>query len=1092
MKFIKKIVCLILPVLVFAIPMEVKYGASFAKSSTPNPIYERAKSYADQGKFKTCVLNYGNFVDHWQEDVAGAWGDYQYLANVSFMIGVPGQDKEGNIYPWAYRPHPDPERTDSIYWGATVSESWLDRTANQVNTDWDVVVGSKGKTYSGDITAGDYVGGVWTPESDTWPLLATSIAPESWPKRDDGEGNEESFWPGWYAIDTDPSSPTYGKEVEGRFTSDVDIYLEIDDAYADREPVSSFNGYPTGTKVLATVHSYGRAYAEDIMFVTMKVVNASNEYGLNNGEGFNYKGTYCGFYFDADMFSAFYHGGARPCNTNDGDMMGYNATYDYAFIYDLDQEECGGAYDVDAFVAVKLLDTPNASDTVWTSETDYIAPGEELGLTDWHWFDWYNRPGVINKEGSGGPFIGNGTQPESPKKEELMYQLMAGDTTGLTEKEDEWYFHPDNRGDTNPHYDSMEGLLSAFPDGLDCVCMMSAGPFDFNVGDTAMFSFAVIMGENIPDLNRNANMAQIMYDLRYQGFSAPIAPTVSAVSEWNSETEEMAVRLVWDDAAESSTDIVTQYPDFEGYRVYKSTDGGQTWGDPIYDTYQTHVGYKPIAQFDLTAVEDMARYGREVSGQDPMAPWFDLGSNTGLQHEYVDHDVQVGKEYTYSVTAYDIGIEPGFTIDVSYEDVVDPSSGLTYQVIKYDTTWSKTNVDEQWAAYSLESLENTKGTTPRSPQFVRITPSRYPIDIKAEIDLVPSDSTVGNTPTLIRIAEPNKVIDHEYKITIEAKDATAINFKTGPYIKNPTYTVIDVTAGDTIVENLSNNDINPDDPNTFRPIFDGLQVVFDNIERASVDSVKWASNQQYIETSPWSTLPFPPASDYAIIFGSADEVLDTVLWNTPFAERPAPFKAIKLPSGERVQILVLEDGNSRDDTLNYLDDISFYEANVPGRPVGLSIPTWAFEFSWDTTLVKHTGYPFTPGDTLYFRTFKPFEDGDEFTFTAADFSEEVELTDEDLKRIKVVPNPYMVSAQWEQSEYEKRMLFTNLPTKCEISIFTLTGEFVNKVVHDNEYDDSEAWDLTTINRQEVAPGLYVFTVELSDGRTHIGKFAIIR
>ena len=468
------------------------------------------------------------------------------------------------------------------------------------------------------------------------------------------------------------------------------------------------------------------------------MVNESDDYGLNNGAGYNYKGAYCGFYFDADMFSAFSTGAGRPCSTNDGDMMGYNATYDYAYIYDLDQEECGGAYDVDAFVAVKLLDTPNASDTVWTSDTEYIAPGEELGLTDWHWFDWYNRPGVLSKEGSNGPFIGNGTQTESVKKEELMYQLMAGDTTDLSDLEDTWYFHSDANGKLNPHYDSMESLRNMFPDGLDCVCMMSAGPFDFNVGDTAMFSFAVIMGENIPDLNRNANMAQIMYDLRYQGFSAPTAPIVSAVSEWDDKTEEMAVRLVWDDAAESSVDIVTQYEDFEGYKVYKSTDGGQTWGDPIYDTYQTQVGYEPLAQFDLSYAEDMARYGREVSGSDPMAPWFSLGENTGLQHEYVDNDVQVGKEYTYAVTAYDIGIEPGFTIDVTYEDIVDPSSGITYQVIKYDTTWSNTNVDEQWATYSLESLENPKGTTNLSPQFVKIIPSRYPIDIKAYRDDIKS------------------------------------------------------------------------------------------------------------------------------------------------------------------------------------------------------------------------------------------------------------------------------------------------------------------------------------------------------------------
>jgi hypothetical protein len=1088
MKHIKRLGCLLLPILLMAIPLEVKYGTQFAKA-TANPIYERAKSYADQGKFKTCILNYGNFVDHWQDDVAGAWGDYQYLANVSFMIGVPGRDKDGNAYPWAMRPDPA-NPTDTIFWGSTVSESWLDRTTNQVNTDWDVVVGSKGQTYSGDITAGDYAGGTWTTEDDTWPLLATSIAPESWPLRTNTEGEEERYWPGWYATDTDPSSPTYGEEVNGRFTSDVDIYLEIDDAYADREPVSKYNGYPTGTRVFATVHSYGRAYAEDIMFVTMKVVNESNnpEYNINNGQGYDYEGVYCGFYFDADMFSSFYWGGNRPCNTNDGDMMGYNRTYDYAYIYDLDQEECNGGYEVDAFAAVKLLDTPNASDTVWINATEYIAPGQELGLTDWHWFDWYNRPGVLDKEGSGGPFIGDGSTPESPKKEELMYQLMAGDTTGLTDREDNWYFHPNNAGTLNPHFDSMEGLLTQFPDGLDCVCMMSAGPFNFAVGDTAMFSFAVIMGENIPDLNRNANMAQIMYDLRYQGFSAPQAPIVSAVSEWDPKTEEISVRLVWDDAAETSTDIVTGYADFEGYRVYKSTDGGQTWGDPIYDTDQTHVGYEPLAQYDLSYDEDMARYGREVSGPDPMAPWISLGNNTGLEHEYVDYDVQVGKEYTYAVTAYDIGIEPGYTIEISSEEVVDPSSGITYEVITYDTTWSKTNTDNQWSTYSLESLENPKGTTPLSPQFVQITPSRYPIDIRGEIDLVPSESTVGNTPTLIRIAEPANVTDHEYKILIKADPATA----TGPNTDNPRYTVIDVTKSDTLIRELANNDIDPNVTTTYRPIFDGLQVVFDNIERARLDSIKWASNQKYITTTPRSTLPYPPASDYAIIFGAADEVLDTIFWNNPAITKPVPFTAIKLPSGDRVEMLVFEENISRDDTLNFLDDVTFLETSVPGRPVGLRVPTWAFEFTWDTTLVSPKGYPFTPGDTLYFRTLKPFVNGDEFTFTAADFSEEVVLDENDLSRIKVVPNPYLVSAQWEQSEYSKRLLFTNLPTQCTIKIYTLTGEYINMVEHDNAYDDSEAWDLTTINRQEVAPGLYVFAVELPDGRKHVGKFAIIR
>ncbi|MFA6618557.1 MAG: hypothetical protein WCT23_05765 [Candidatus Neomarinimicrobiota bacterium] len=1125
MKKLKYIFCLLIPFVLLAIPLEVKYGNRFAKSTaTGNPIYERAKSYVDQGKFKSCILNYGNFIDHWQGDVAGAWGDYQYVANVSFMVGVPGMDDEGNPHPWAMRPHPD--NPDSIiYWGPTVSESWFDRTSNQINTDWDAVLGSKGRAYSGEITAGEYAGGVWTDENDTWPLLATSIAPESWPKRINEDGEEERFWPGWYAVDTDPSSPTFGQRIEGRFTSDVDVYLEIDDMQASREPMQKTIGYPTGTRVYATVHSYSRTYAEDIIFVTMFAVNESDKYGLNGGLGYDYEDTYFGFYFDADMFSAFYNGGNRPCNTNDGDMMGYDLEYNHAYIYDMDFKECDGAYDVDAFVAVKLLDTPYASDTVYLDldSTMFIAPGEELGLTDWHWFDWYNRPGVKDKEDSGGPFVGDGVTPESPRKEMLMYQIMSGDKTGLSAKEKEWFFHRDADNNLNPHFDSMENLKKEFPDGLDCTCMMSSGPFTFAVGDTNMFSFSIVMGENLADLNRNANMAQVMYDLRYQGFSAPDAPVVSAVSGWDEAKKRPFVRLVWGDESESSVDIVTGYPDFEGYKIYKSTDGGQTWGKPLIDTYQTQAGWKPIAQFDLTREEDIARYGREISGPDPLAPWVSLGSNTGLQHEFVDYDVKIGTEYTYSVVAYDIGMEPGYTIQISSDnnifyfnhDTISVNQAIPFDFyatgerigdslivianrnivdeIVYDTTWSTTNVDDQWAGFSVPSLENSKGTTPMSPQFTKIIPSRIPLNVTGYITLVPGEGTKGDGNTVVRIANSDKITDHDYKIEIHAE-----SFKNnwGPYIKNPKYSVYDLTTGDTLVYRATNNDLNPKNSTRYRPVFDGLQVVFDNYEGLAlldvIKETKWTSRREDIEYSVSNSLQPPPYKDYAIIFGSIDEVLDTVYWNGigESAKRPAPIRVVDLSTGERVQAMVFDFG--KNDTLDYGDEISFLEENIPGQAPGSRRPSWIFKFSWDEYAHPLNSYPFEAGDSLILRTNKPLHDGDSYTFRAGEFTTLLDEDDYDMNDIKVVPNPYLVSATWEQSEYFGKILFTNLPHKCKIKIYTLTGDYVAEIEHDDMFDDSEPWDLISVNRQEIAPGLYVFAVETPDGQKHVGKFAVIR
>jgi hypothetical protein len=83
--------------------------------------------------------------------------------------------------------------------------------------------------------------------------------------------------------------------------------------------------------------------------------------------------------------------------------------------------------------------------------------------------------------------------------------------------------------------------------------------------------------------------------------SAPEIPKIQAVS--NNEK----VLLMWDAVAESSKDLLTGYSDFEGYRIYRSTDGGDTWGtssDRIFDFSGNFVGWKPYAQFDLIEESD--------------------------------------------------------------------------------------------------------------------------------------------------------------------------------------------------------------------------------------------------------------------------------------------------------------------------------------------------------------------------------------------------------------------------------------------------------------------------------------------------------
>ena len=54
-----------------------------------NPMSDRAKGFIDQGRVKSAVSNYGNFIN-WDTHPSGIWGDYSYLPAVSFIGGVPG------------------------------------------------------------------------------------------------------------------------------------------------------------------------------------------------------------------------------------------------------------------------------------------------------------------------------------------------------------------------------------------------------------------------------------------------------------------------------------------------------------------------------------------------------------------------------------------------------------------------------------------------------------------------------------------------------------------------------------------------------------------------------------------------------------------------------------------------------------------------------------------------------------------------------------------------------------------------------------------------------------------------------------------
>ncbi len=123
------------------------------------------------------------------------------------------------------------------------------------------------------------------------------------------------------------------------------------------------------------------------------------------------------------------------------------------------------------------------------------------------------------------------------------------------------------------------------------------------------------------------------------------------------------------------------------------------------------------------------------------------------------------------------------------------------------------------------------------------------------------------------------------------------------------------------------------------------------------------------------------------------------------------------------------------------------------------------------------------------------------------------VEDENIQ-VGVYPNPYYGNAVWDgSSERLRKINFYNLPEECEITIYTLSGDVVKRLYHDQASNGSDLrwfenyasdgkqqmsggehpWDLITDNDQAIATGLYLFTVKnVKTGYIKTGKFLIVK
>jgi hypothetical protein len=154
-----------------------------------------------------------------------------------------------------------------------------------------------------------------------------------------------------------------------------------------------------------------------------------------------------------------------------------------------------------------------------------------------------------------------------------------------------------------------------------------------------------------------------------------------------------------------------------------------------------------------------------------------------------------------------------------------------------------------------------------------------------------------------------------------------------------------------------------------------------------------------------------------------------------------------------------------------------------------------------------TGYnPMRDGDRTLFQYYAGLSAASEYAFdvVAPVTGDQITaLTDSALALIQVVPNPFVIFSQYQTSIGQSRVLFTNVPPRGTIRVYTVAGQLVQQIrwePSDVQGDGDLFWDLRSREGIDIASGLYLWVLTApsnpSDPNSSPirarGKFVVIR
>ncbi len=926
--------------------------------------------------------------------------------------------------------------------------------------------------------------------------------------------NDPRTWPdSWYDKRNDPDDPGWSGWWNGFFgkapRADQESFVVYDDNFYD-----AWSYYPDsrdhtrrglGMRVEQRGFQWANPQAGLVIFFHYDITNESTTSYDNN--------VIFGLYMDSGVGGSAIGKDGIPESDDDNAFFDREAGLNLVYTWD---KNGNGFVGPTGYLGYSYLETPgNSTDGIdndqdgITDEKRNSGPGEEiigqeaiLNYVNSHYdiakFETYNgpitkRPAYIagvwwtgdedldwvaeyNDTGADGIFGTNDTgekdgKPTAGETNFDQTDIDESDQIGLTgfklnriragvgnssTEVDQIVFFDDGKQWPKRLYNIFTNPDSAFDQPLalnyNIGFLFASGPFYLGAGDRERFSLALGFGANLRELRTTTKVVQQIYKANYQFAVPPPMPTLHAF------TGDGFVTLTWDNVAERAFDPITNNNDFEGYKIYRSTDPAFLDPQVIYTgTGSRPFASKPIAQFDLingisgfsaTTVEGVAYF---------------LGEDTGLKHTFTDTTVVNGQRYFYAVVAYDRGVDS--TQIYPSENAITVS-----QTLRGGTILPK-NAVEIYAnppvvGYQDANVFNLVHSEGRGTGNVLLK--------VLNSELVPDNHTLSvrfENPVDSVMAESYYLVDETLGDTLFVGGTDFVGSGTGP-------------VGIGILPNIST--------------INTVQIDSQNTKLVSASGSNIPLKTRYSLALPIS-LRRPGYPEFIDVIFS-DVVQDTSVADIGVPSRPVKFKVIAktLEGDKKLKFRFFDKNLSGSGTLDAAGDyieILTARTETPNQRRA----TWRIEV--DTSGFNGASViPPTNGDIYELRLKFPFSSQDKFSFTTkAQYIDPNLAKDQFSKQPYVVPNPYVGAASFEPQRFavsgrgERKIEFRNLPSNCTIRIYTLTGELVQTLQHDGNINEGVIpWDLRNSSNLEIAPGLYIYHVDGKDVGTYVGKFAIIK